>query len=112
MNEHTIRTIGTFSLASVSALFVVAYNAIKTGNALCEGGAGALPYPTAFYSGFAPAGLLVPFVLLGVMRYASDRRPALFTAARELGVVLSLAWSLGALWAWSLPYALPCVVIE
>lgn len=106
----SIRIAGSFATAAASALFVFFYNLMKLNNAVFEGIA--LPHPTHFYSVVAPYGLLLPFAIAGLLFFAKDRHPRLFTAAKEFALVFSIAWSLGAVLAWDLPYALTCCIIE
>jgi len=93
--------------ASVGAAFVYLYNAIKANNAHWQGVE--LPSLTAFYAWASPWGLAVPAVILlaGVGCLRCKTRPDLILhIVSYSGWLYALAWSLGCILAWEIPYVI------
>jgi hypothetical protein len=91
--------------ASVGAAFVCLYNTIKANNAHWQGIE--LPNLTAFYVWASPWGLAVPAAILlaGIVCLRRKTRPDLIIhIVSYSGWIYALAWSLGCILAWEIPY--------
>jgi hypothetical protein len=93
--------------ASVGAAFVYVYNTIKANNAHWQNIE--LPSLTAFYAWSSPWSLAVPAVILvaGIGFLRCKTRPDLILhIVSYSGWLYALAWSLGCILAWEIPYVI------
>jgi hypothetical protein len=107
-SSHWIaRTAASITAASVGAAFVYLYNTIKANNAHWQGME--LPSLTAFYAWAAPWGFAAPavilFVAIGCLR-RKTQPDLILRVLSYLGWLYALAWSLGCILAWEVPYVI------
>jgi hypothetical protein len=107
-SANWIARIATCTIAaSVGAAFVYLYNAVKANNARWQGVE--LPSLTAFYAWASPWGFAVPVAILlaGVGCLRGKTRPDLMLhIVSYSGWLYALAWSLGCILAWEIPYVI------
>ena len=102
-----VRITASAAAAFVSALFVNLYNTMKVNNAHWQGLE--LPSLTAFYAWASFWGLAIPVVvfLAGIGCLRLKTRPDLILSIVSYsGWLYALAWSLGCILAWELPYVI------
>jgi hypothetical protein len=102
-----VRIAASTAAAAVSAVFVCLYNLMKANNAYWQGIE--LPIFTAFYEWASPWGLAVPAAIflagLGCLRFRT-RPDLMFHIVSYSGWLYALAWSLGCILAWEIPYVI------
>jgi hypothetical protein len=102
-----VQTLSSTIAALVSAGFVFLYNAIKANNARWQGME--LPSLTAFYEWASPYGLAIPAAILltGIGCLRLRTRPDLvLNIVSYFGWLYALAWPLGCIFAWEVPYVI------
>ena len=103
--NRIVRITASAAVAFVSAVFVSLYNTLKVNNAHWE--RIELPGLTAFYAWASPWGVAVPVVvfLAGLACLRLRARPDLMlNIVSYSGWLYALAWSLGCILAWEVPY--------
>ena len=105
--NRIVRITVSAAAAFVSAVFVNLYNAMKVNNAHWQGLE--LPSLTAFYAWASPWGLAVPAAVflagIGCLRLRT-RPDLMLNIVSCSGWLYALAWSLGCILAWELPYVI------
>ncbi|UCG81718.1 MAG: hypothetical protein JSV60_05435 [Desulfobacterales bacterium] len=102
-----VRILASTIAALLSATFVFWYNAIKTNNARWQGIQ--LPSLTAFYEWASPYGIAVPagILLTGIVCLRlTARQDLVVNVVSYLGWLYALAWPLGCIFAWEVPYVI------
>ena len=107
-SSNWVARISASTLAAFAgAAFVYLYNTIKANNAHWQGIE--LPTLTAFYAWASPWGLAVPAAMLlavmGCLR-CKTRPDLILHTLSYLGWLYALAWSLGCILAWEIPYVI------
>ena len=105
------RLISAVLASLTSAVFVFAYNTIELDNARLNNIEKSLPNITNFYSWASLYGFIVPLfiVVTGILCMNIKKAPLMNVTLSYFGWVFSLAWSLGCILAWELPYYIPVV---
>jgi hypothetical protein len=104
-----VRMVSSFLACLIGALFVAGYNSIQSGNAYHRGALNDLPSPTSFYAACAPWGLLVPAAMAFGAAFLARKDRASDTLVEvhvAFGWLFALAWTLGCIVAWELPWML------
>jgi hypothetical protein len=103
----TARITASTVAASIGATFAYLYSIIKTNNAHWLGAE--LPSLTTFYVWASPWGAAVPAAILlagmGCLR-CKTRKDAVLHIVSYAGWLFALAWSLGCILAWEVPYVI------
>ena len=113
--EAIVPLLASSIAALISAIFVLAVSIIQTSNARCHGIENALPNPTVFYASYSPFGLAVPFLLFtaGLLCLRMKNKSDLaVTIIFYIGWLFALAWALGCVFFWQLPYVQICPEIK
>jgi hypothetical protein len=104
-SDWATRIAASTTAASVGAVFAFLYNSMKANNAHWQGME--LPGLTAFYAWASPWGLVVPAAVLlagmGCLRCKTQPERILHILSYA-GWLYALAWSLGCILAWEIPY--------
>jgi hypothetical protein len=109
--EAMIHLLAATVATLISAIFVISVSSIQTSNARCLGIEAALPYPTMFYATYSLYGLAVPVFLFiaGLLCLRQENRSDLvLTVVCYMGWLFALAWALGCIFFWQLPYVEIC----
>ncbi|MBW1742150.1 MAG: hypothetical protein JRJ47_01805 [Deltaproteobacteria bacterium] len=106
-SNRIVRVAASAAAAFISSVFVSLYNAVEVNNAHWQGIE--LPNLTAFYAWASPWGLAIPAAvfLAGIGCFRLRTRPDLIlNIVSYSGWLYALAWSLGCILAWELPYVI------
>ena len=110
-----IHLLAAFIAATLSTIFVISVSSIQTSHARCHGIEAALPYPTMFYASYSLYGLAVPLLVFiaGLSCLRQQNRSDLgLTVVCYIGWLFALAWALGCIFFWQLPYVEICPEIK
>lgn len=105
--SRMVQMLSSTIAALISAGFVFLYNAVKANNARWQGIE--LPSLTAFYEWASPYGLAVPaaIFLVGIGCLRLRTCPDLvLDIVSCFGWLYALAWPLGCIFAWEVPYVI------
>lgn len=114
-SSETVRLAAAVLAAVIAAGFVTLYSARELHNAQAQGMKTGFPALTCFYMVTAPFGGLVPIIVLcvGALGFRLEKGGKLLVEiASSIGWLFALAWSLGCIWAWKMPYYIGAIVGE
>ena len=105
--NRIVRVAASAAAAFISAVFVSLYNALKVNNAHWQGIE--LPNLTTFYTWASPWGLVIPAAVflagIGCLRLRT-RPDLILNIVFYSGWLYALAWPLGCILAWEIPYVI------
>ena len=107
--RQIVRMAASFLACLIGALFVAGHSRIQSMNAYHRGALGALPSPTRLYYACAPWARLVPaaMAIAALFLFKKDRASdTVVEAYVAFGWLFALAWSLGCIVAWDIPWML------
>jgi len=111
LSTRIVRLISAVIASLASAVFVYIYNTIELHHARINNIINSLPNITNFYTWTSLYGFIVPLFILviGILCMNIKKASLINLTLSCVGWVFSLAWSLGCILAWKLPYYIPVI---